>query len=273
MPYLLVYAGTVVVSTIMDIDFSLQLTKDIADAGGKLNAEKTKELKNLLPANLRNRSLLFKIIPIVNVIFSFVNRVNYERQRNTVLNQLNLLGVIDEMTDLEKEIYNEKPTRFNAIMAPIKCAIRLNSADVLEIDNEYESSKIYYEVSSEGPTKVDVEQFKKRVTILQVEGDASRLTLDEQKEEIVIHLKTKEVAEKFNGKLALIEYAEKMLEDESCCKKDKEIYDYIKGLSPEERERLKRILAELKRMPNESASEPKQEETNAVSLKYKRNKQ
>ena len=36
MPYILVYAGTIIVSKIMDIDLGLQVMKDVADAGIEL---------------------------------------------------------------------------------------------------------------------------------------------------------------------------------------------------------------------------------------------
>ena len=116
MKYLLVYAATILATELINLDLAFQLMKDIADEGYKINFNKTKELYACLSENVKKQQKLFKIVPIVNVIYAIVSRLTYETQRDKVLIQSRTLGVIEEMTEEEKKEYEKKPTRFNAIL-------------------------------------------------------------------------------------------------------------------------------------------------------------
>lgn len=92
-----------------------------------------------------------------------------------VLDQLRVMDTLEEMSEMEKEEYSKKPTGFNALLVPLKLEIRLAKAHKITINGDDENSEIFYEM---GKSLNDI-------TILKVNGDASRLTIQEQKQKVI----------------------------------------------------------------------------------------
>ena len=92
-----------------------------------------------------------------------------------ILDQLRLIGALEEMSEIEKTEYLKNPTALNALIAPFKAERRLSKATLLELNDGNEHSEIYYEM---GESLDDI-------TILKVSGSASRLTVEEQKKKVV----------------------------------------------------------------------------------------
>lgn len=86
-----------------------------------------------------------------------------------------VIDVLEEMSEIEKEEYLKNPTGLNALIAPLKFEIRLARAEHTTIKVENENSEFFYEV---GNSLNDI-------TILKVIGDASKLTVEEQKQKIM----------------------------------------------------------------------------------------
>ena len=91
-----------------------------------------------------------------------------------ILDQLNAMDALKEMSEIEKEEYSKNPTGLNALIVQTKMEIRLLNAEKLTIDDENEKSEFIYEMNGS----------LKDITILKVSGDAAKLTVEEQKKKI-----------------------------------------------------------------------------------------
>jgi len=92
-----------------------------------------------------------------------------------ILDQLNVMDALEEMTEIEKQEYLKKPTGLNALLIQLRAEIRISRAASIKIETDTEKSEIFYEMDDS----------LENITILKVNGDASRLTVDEQKKKVV----------------------------------------------------------------------------------------
>lgn len=113
-----------------------------------------------------------------------------------ILDQLNVIDALEEMSEIEKTEYLKNPTGLNALIVPLELEKRLSKAKSIKINDGNEHSEIYYEMG---------ESFDD-ITILKVSGSASRLTVEEQKQKVVETWKivVQAVMEKYGDKEALI---------------------------------------------------------------------
>lgn len=174
MEFLILWLGTSITSFCMEIANELKIFKDVADAGYKIDIERISELNQLNP-NASKNTFLSMLIPIFNVMQVFQRAIQYNNTRYILLDSLNVMDVLEEMSEIEKQEYLRKPTGLNALLIPLKTEIRLAKATSIEINNKNENSKITFEI---GKSFDDI-------TILKVTGDASKLTLEEQKKKII----------------------------------------------------------------------------------------
>lgn len=79
-------------------------------------------------------------------------------------------GTIEEMTSLEKEEYNKRPTGLNAIIYSRKVEKRLNNAKVILYKNDKGTGKIFFDYSSKS----------KKINILKATGILQDLSIEEQ---------------------------------------------------------------------------------------------
>lgn len=175
MEFLVLWLGTSVSSFIMEIANELRLFKDVADAGYKIDIKKLSKLGQQLNPNAKKVTYLSMIIPIYNVMQVFQRIIQYNNARLMILAQLNVIDILEEMSEIEKKEYLKRPTGLNALIVPLKSEIRLAKATSITINDNNEYSKIYYEI---GESLDDI-------TVLKVEGLASKLTVEEQKKKIV----------------------------------------------------------------------------------------
>lgn len=132
------------------------------------------------------------LIPIFNIMQVFQRAIQYNNSRTTILEQLNVMDALEEMSEIEKQEYLKKPTGLNALLIPLKIKKRISNADSIKIDFDNEKSEIFYEADDSFDN----------ITILKVNGDASKLTVDEQKKKVVETLESviSAAIEKYGGK-------------------------------------------------------------------------
>lgn len=99
MTYILIWLSTILISLGMDIILIKQITKDLADKG-YLSDFKYKS----------NNIQIRKLIPIINVITSFLIGSSYMTNKEKSLNSLIMTNELLKMTAEEKEIYQNRPT-------------------------------------------------------------------------------------------------------------------------------------------------------------------
>lgn len=175
MEYIFLWLATIIASFGMAIANNLRMNKDVADAGYKIDSKRQAELVKQLNPNAIKATLLSMLIPLFNMWLVLKETISYNNARFTILDQLNVMDVLEEMSEIEKTEYLKHPTGLNALIVPIKYEKRLKTAKSLKIDNDNEQGEIFYEV---GKSLDDI-------TILKVSGSAERLTIEDQKKKVV----------------------------------------------------------------------------------------
>ncbi len=125
---------------------TLNAIKSLADVGYKVNTDKLEDALNHVVDNERIRfSLVNVLIPIYNIISSvhFIKKVNDTKFSN--VNLYKTKGILEEMTDEEKEQYFRNPTFLNALMISSNY-IPENDSD---LEPDYRSSSIKKEELTE----------------------------------------------------------------------------------------------------------------------------
>lgn len=174
MEFLIIWLSTVAVSFGMEIANELRMFKDVADAGYKIDIRRLSDLSKQLNPNASKATLLSMLIPIFNIMQVFQRTVQYNNARPMILDQLNVMDALEEMSEIENQEYQKKPTGLNALLIPLKDEIRISKAASIKIETDTEKSEIFYEMDDS----------LENITILKVNGDASKLTVEEQKNKI-----------------------------------------------------------------------------------------
>ncbi len=169
------WLGTVIASFGMQILHILRVFKDVADAGYKYNLNKVNELSEYFNSDSLKKTLISLLVIVYN-IFYVLDEVNkYNNARPMLLSQLDVAGVLEEMTDEEKKEYLKDPTGLNAIKIQIKSERKINDVQTLEIKKKNDKGKIIYRFND---TYDDV-------TVLKATGTLARLTEEEQKKRVM----------------------------------------------------------------------------------------
>lgn len=175
MEILVIWLGTVIASFGMEISHELRVFKDIANAGYKYNLKRVNELSEYFNSDTLKKTLISLLVIGYNIFYVFDKTNKYNNARPMLLSQLDVAGVLEEMTDEEKKEYLKEPTGLNAIKIQIKSERKLKGVQTLEIEKKNEKGKIIYKFND---TYDDV-------TVLKATGTLSRLTLEEQKKRVM----------------------------------------------------------------------------------------
>ena len=212
MEFLVLWLVTCVASFGMEFANGLRMFKDLADAGYKVDEKRFLELGKQLNPNETKAILL---IPVFNLIQVFQKTILYNKVRPIILDQLSVMDVLKEMSEIEKTEYLKNPTGLNALVVSLKTEIRLSKAKKIEINDGNEHGEIFYEI---GKSFADI-------TILKVTGSVSRLNAEEQKKKIIeeldkIYQEEKELDCTFETVVENSEKEGKHLEFEICLERE-----------------------------------------------------
>ena len=169
------WLGTVIASIGMEISHELRVFKDIADAGYKCDLKRVNELSEHFSPDSSKKTLISLLVIGYNIFYVFDKANKYNNARPMLFSQLDVAGVLEEMTDEEKKEYLKKPTGLNAIKIQIKSERNLTGVQTLEIKKKNDKGKIIYRFND---TYDDV-------TVLKATGTLARLTEEEQKKRIM----------------------------------------------------------------------------------------
>lgn len=137
MNYLIGWISTIAATSIIRTFMMLNMLKDIADNGYKLNTKKMHEESISLSSSDDTASdKIVDYIPLVNMISSFADYTSYLCNREDILTALYQLNTFEEMSKEEKEEYNKK---HNAISV-----IKLYSNEAVRKQNEYKERELQY---------------------------------------------------------------------------------------------------------------------------------
>ena len=110
--------------------------------------QKMADFQNKLMPDANKVNLLSMLISVYNIMNVCKNIINYNNVRPMLLDQLNAMGVLEEMTVFEKEEYSKKPTALNALIIPLKTEARLaNALKLTKIDYNGTNKLLYNYIS------------------------------------------------------------------------------------------------------------------------------
>lgn len=174
------WLSTVVLSAGFNISNDLVIIKDIYDSGCKINMENIDRYDIASNNTLDNQydscnyTMFTLLVPIINMLEVSKQRFDYNKNRKDFLELLYTLGIIEEMTPLEKEIYQKHPNIFNALLLDLLVENRIKNANVIEIRTNNEYGDIYYEMGE------NISEIK----ILMATGDMVKISTDAQIERV-----------------------------------------------------------------------------------------
>lgn len=130
MEILIVGLGTIITSYIFDVALGLQMYKDAADEGYKIDMKRYSEFvksnENSTGSNI-NKLL---IVPFVNIIVCFYKLAKYNEARPYLIDQLRVMDCLEPFTKEEEESYKAKPTGLNAMIVTIKSEVLRDTSEI-----------------------------------------------------------------------------------------------------------------------------------------------
>lgn len=194
--FLIIWITTVLASIGADTSLAFKMIKDVADSGYKIKLDRMKEVSDALNPNVKQMNNFIKLIPVINLMKSFSDLVEYSNVRNNLLDEFSVLDCVEEMTDEEKKQYMLKPTAINAIVIYAKSKIKKEEKDkkiTISFKDGNEEGKITF--------KLIERDNKQDIFIISNEGIAKSMTIEEQKSKILktLQLIKDEIDERFDN--------------------------------------------------------------------------
>ena len=194
--FLIIWITTVLASIGADTSLAFKMIKDVADSGYKIKLDRMKEVSDALNPNVKQMNNFIKLIPVINLIKSFSDLVEYSNLRTNLLDEFSVLDCVEEMTDEEKKQYMLKPTAINAIVIYAKSKIKKEEKDkkiTISFKDGNEEGKITF--------KLIERDNKQDIFIISNEGIAKSMTIEEQKSKILktLQLIKDEIDERFDN--------------------------------------------------------------------------
>lgn len=166
MNFLILWVLTIISSYGVVIYSSINLMKNVYDEGYKFNKEILKDFSNKMQDLPFNKIFkLSMLIPFYNLFTSFKIMFDYSQYLNRVLLGLKTLGIIEEMTEFEKQEYEKNPSLKTGLISQS----RLEKAMKITIKEELGESVAYVEVND-----------KEELDIIYATGPISRLSKEER---------------------------------------------------------------------------------------------
>lgn len=174
MDYIYTWLVTILLSTGISVANELRMYKDAADNGYRIDGRNLNVNSKIYHTNIIKNLSIALLIPFLNIITSVTNVMAYNLNRHQLLDNLNMLDALEDMTNEEKEKYQKFPTGLHALILMIKNAIKLSKLNVIKIISNYGTSEMYYDITDDG----DIE-------IIKVYGPLSKATKETQKEKAI----------------------------------------------------------------------------------------
>lgn len=165
----------------MTISLSFKMIKDIADGGYKLDINRLNEIfggNNNKDKAENIAKLIFRFVPIVNLIIELDNLYQYAAASPYLIDQFRVMDCLIPFTKEEEEAYKLSPTGLNAVLITAGKSKYLNSVKRIEnvcvrfIENG-EINKVWFKVEDN------------KFTITKSEGAFSKLNSSEQQLKLI----------------------------------------------------------------------------------------
>lgn len=180
MEYIIIYLVTILASFGVEVVGELSFIKEVAQKGYKLDMKKATEH---ISKKERKMNIFKKFIPVYNVIHSFKQLSDYEKQKNKILRNPEQAKSLVEMNEIERSLFEDKPSSITA----------LNLA-VTDIDEKnYRMPKGFISISNgtyrnennDGTyTQIKFRKETDRIVVTSLEGEILKLEPREQQKEL-----------------------------------------------------------------------------------------
>ena len=151
MTILSTYILSIIISLVLNIRLQLIVFKDLYDNGYKYNNKMLNEYDRKVQSEYigikyRTVSLL---VPLLNMILSVADIVEYENNKFNLYYQLHKNYCLTELSEYEKDVYDQNPSGLNAMINPIKCAINARKYDAVTINEGNKKGTIYFKADED----------------------------------------------------------------------------------------------------------------------------
>lgn len=153
------WLGTFVVSCGYDFYNSLNVVKIAADRGYKVNVERIRNFAQMTN-DMFKVSVLTYFIPGVNIFITFKKAMLMDDLIDTVIKEFLVMGVLEDMTELDIEEYQKKPSIKSALDIPIK-SMKLQFEKNNNTMNDIEEKLRTIEKEVKETRVKDIEELKK----------------------------------------------------------------------------------------------------------------
>lgn len=180
MEYILIYLVTILASFGVEVVGELSFIKEVAQKGYKIDMKKATEH---ISKNERKVNIFKKFIPVYNIIHSFKQLSDYEKQKNKILRNPEQTESLVEMNEIERSLFEDKPSSITA----------LNLA-VTDIDEKnYRMPKGFISISNgtyrnennDGTyTQIKFRKESDKIIVTSLEGEILKLDPKEQQKEL-----------------------------------------------------------------------------------------
>lgn len=180
MEYIIIYLVTILASFGVEVVGELSFIKEVAQKGYKLDMKKATEH---ISKKERKMNIFKKFIPVYNIIHSFKQLSDYEKQKNKILRNPEQAKSLVEMNEIERSLFEDKPSSITA----------LNLA-VTDIDEKnYRMPKGFISISNgtyrnennDGTyTQIKFRKETDRIVVTSLEGEILKLDPKEQQKEL-----------------------------------------------------------------------------------------
>ena len=180
MEYIIIYLISILASFGIELVGELSFIKEVAQKGYKLDMKKATER---ISKKERKMNIFKKFIPVYNVIHSFKQLSDYEKQKNKILRNPEQAKSLVEMNEIERSLFEDKPSSITA----------LNLA-VTDIDEKnYRMPKGFISISNgtyrnennDGTyTQIKFRKETDRIVVTSLEGEILKLDPKEQQKEL-----------------------------------------------------------------------------------------
>ena len=182
----------------MGLQRDLKMIKDVADEGYKFDIKELSKIQKQINPNGKKNYLLEHFIPGYNIFKQFQRAIQYNQNKEVLLNQYSVMGVLERMSEEEKKEYQKKPTGFNAILVPLKSNVK--TITFTRKNKNGQEDTIKFQIINDD------------ISIIEVSGPISTLSKSEQKE--ILKKSLKDIGKKINDKYGdMNSFAEELTKD------------------------------------------------------------
>ena len=135
-----IWLGTIICSIACNVNGGLNMIKDLADQGYKINIEQLSETEDQFSLEEDKISKLGLFVPFVNILLEFDKKQKYNQAKPYLVDQLRAMGCLEHFSKEEKEAYELNPTGLNALLIYLKA--RKNETDELLLEKEAQLAKL-----------------------------------------------------------------------------------------------------------------------------------